>query len=354
MQGKSNVKKWLIALSVLLNIVVLIVAVTMMFYRGEMVRAMQASKIESRIDFFEQYPVSDHDIVFLGDSITANAQWNELFTGITVKNRGVAGDTTVNVLARLDQVIQGQPQKVFLLVGTNDLTHGPADRKASYQNYLTIVNRIINESPNTQLVLQSLMPRNKAYRQEIESFNAFIEGLAASKDLRYINLYPHFLSKQGELKEELTNDILHINGEGYRLWRSLLAPHVLSIGMSTSNPAAINRLKKDPLAEAFKHQQSNVQVMGKGVVDRLLPDDIDGSQHQRFILKLTSGQTLMVAHNIDLAPRVERLRAGDSVAFYGEYEWNSMGGVIHWTHKSGDHHSPHPGGWLKHQGKTYQ
>lgn len=106
------------------------------------------------------------------------------------------------------------------------------------------------------------------------------------------------------------------------------------------------------LQEAFDRRQSNVQIRGQGVVTRVLKDDLDGSRHQRFILRLDSGQTLLVAHNIDLAPRVENLSSGDSVEFFGEYEWNSKGGVIHWTH-----HDPggrHVAGWIKHQGRTYQ
>lgn len=106
------------------------------------------------------------------------------------------------------------------------------------------------------------------------------------------------------------------------------------------------------LQAAFKNRQSNLQVQGSGVVVRILPDDNEGSRHQKFILKLGSGQTLLVAHNIDLAPRVSGLGIGDSVEFFGEYEWNSQGGVIHWTHH--DPQNRHVGGWLKHAGKTYQ
>ena len=118
-------------------------------------------------------------------------------------------------------------------------------------------------------------------------------------------------------------------------------------GLPVSSPGA-----GDALQNAYTHRQSDVQVQGKGVVSRILGDDLDGSRHQRFILRLASGQTLMVAHNIDLAPRIERLKTGDTVEFYGEYEWNDKGGVIHWTH-----HDPagrHTGGWLKHGGRTYQ
>ncbi len=106
------------------------------------------------------------------------------------------------------------------------------------------------------------------------------------------------------------------------------------------------------LRRAFKQHTSNLRVEGRGVVKRILPDDNDGSRHQRFILELGSGQTLLIAHNIDVATRIPDLRKGDKVAFRGEYEWNPEGGVIHWTHN--DPGGQHPGGWLKHKGKTYQ
>ena len=108
----------------------------------------------------------------------------------------------------------------------------------------------------------------------------------------------------------------------------------------------------EALARAFEQRASNVQVEGRGVVRRVLSDDNDGARHQRFIVALASGQTLLVAHNIDLAPRVAGLRKGDVVSFSGEYEWNAQGGVIHWTHR--DPGKRHPAGWIKHNGKVYQ
>ncbi len=107
----------------------------------------------------------------------------------------------------------------------------------------------------------------------------------------------------------------------------------------------------DAIGRAYQNQERGVQVRGEGIVTRMLSDDKDGSRHQRFILRLRGGQSLLVAHNIDLAPRLSPLREGDRVEFYGEYEWNPKGGVIHWTH-----HDPggrHVGGWLKHSGRTY-
>ena len=123
-------------------------------------------------------------------------------------------------------------------------------------------------------------------------------------------------------------------------------PDVISISTreSTQNANAVT--------DAYQNQLSDIQVSGSGTVSRVLSDDNEGSRHQRFLLRLSSGQTLLVAHNIDLAPRINSLKNGDEVQFFGEYEWNSKGGVIHWTH-----HDPggrHIGGWLKHNGRKYE
>ena len=98
--------------------------------------------------------------------------------------------------------------------------------------------------------------------------------------------------------------------------------------------------------------RSGEQVRGSGSVSRILSDDNDGSRHQRFIVRLSSGRTLLIAHNIDLAPRVRSLSVGDTVSFYGEYESNDRGGVIHWTHH--DPRGSHAGGWIEHKGRRYE
>ena len=106
------------------------------------------------------------------------------------------------------------------------------------------------------------------------------------------------------------------------------------------------------LSLAFNERRSGVRVRSEGVVTRVLADDNDGSRHQRFLLRLESGHSLLISHNIDLAPRVDGLHQGDSVAFAGEYEWNERGGVVHWTHR--DPAGKHVAGWLRHDGKLYQ
>lgn len=108
----------------------------------------------------------------------------------------------------------------------------------------------------------------------------------------------------------------------------------------------------DSINAAIDAGESGVQVTGTGVVSRILADDNDGSRHQRFILTLDSGRTLLVSHNIDLAPRIDALRVGDSVSFNGVYEWNDRGGVVHWTHH--DPQGEREPGWLRHGGRVYQ
>jgi hypothetical protein len=102
----------------------------------------------------------------------------------------------------------------------------------------------------------------------------------------------------------------------------------------------------------YRTQRSGVIVEAEGTVDRLFADDLRGSRHQRFVVRLRSGYTVLISHNIDLAPRIDDLRAGDRIAFRGEYEWNDRGGVVHWTHHDPD--GRRPGGWLLHDGRTYR
>ena len=133
----------------------------------------------------------------------------------------------------------------------------------------------------------------------------------------------------------------------------LSSQHGSTLNEAPSSISEISTGKSDAIiANAFSNRESNLQVSGQGVVTKLLSDDNTGSRHQRFIIKLSSGQTLLIAHNIDLASRISSLQEGDSVQFYGQYEWNEKGGVLHWTHR--DPNGSHVAGWLQHQGQRYQ
>lgn len=112
-----------------------------------------------------------------------------------------------------------------------------------------------------------------------------------------------------------------------------------------------NQQGLEVIQKSFERKLSNVQVQSVGKVKAILRDDNEGARHQKFILLLDNGLTVLVAHNIDLAPRIEQLQKGDTVEFFGEYEYSEQGGVIHWTHH--DPQGRHVSGWLKHQGKSY-
>lgn len=107
----------------------------------------------------------------------------------------------------------------------------------------------------------------------------------------------------------------------------------------------------DPVRALFDEHRSGVEVQSTGTVSRILPDDLDGSRHQKFLLTTPSGVSILIAHNIDIAPRLDGLAKGDRVDFRGDYEWSDKGGTVHWTHR--DPSGRHEAGWLRWNGRTY-
>lgn len=138
-----------------------------------------------------------------------------------------------------------------------------------------------------------------------------------------------------------------------RIWL-ILAFAILTYFASDYSPEKATSVPQvqNSLEQAIQQQRSDVQLEVSGTVYKLLADDLEGSRHQKFLIKTADGHSLLIVHNIDLAPRINSLQKGDSLSVFGEYEWNEKGGLIHWTH-----HDPagrHIGGWIKHQGQIYQ
>jgi hypothetical protein len=130
------------------------------------------------------------------------------------------------------------------------------------------------------------------------------------------------------------------------------SPAVQPARNNVVQPPRNDAVANTPIDQLFHNRESNVQVEGEGVVTRTLPDDLDGSRHQKFIVRIPSGLTILIAHNIDIAPRIEDLKEGDTVRFRGEYVWNKQGGLVHQTHH--DPTGKHTSGQLIHNGQTYQ
>lgn len=178
-------------------------------------------------DFFRAHPIQPGDIVFLGDSLTDGCRWEEVFPGLPIKNRGINADTTAGVLKRLPDILSGKPRAIFLLIGTNDLPwyeyRPDSDIIADYRQILQTCGE---ESPDSRLYVQSLLPRDPVYTPRIKRLNKQLRSLAEVYRCTFIDLFPHFIGRDNGLKPEITNDRLHLLAGGYAIWRELLLPYL--------------------------------------------------------------------------------------------------------------------------------
>lgn len=183
-----------------------------------------------KVEQFKAYPDSKKDIIFLGNSITAGVDWTELLGKSNLRNRGISGDITFGVLERLDEVTEGKPAKVFILIGINDISRNIPD-SFIIENYKKMIRRIKTESPKTKIYFHTLMPVNNEFTQfknhynkdeHILHVNEALKKLAASESITLIDLYPHFLNADNKLDKKYTVDGLHLNAEGYKVWARIL------------------------------------------------------------------------------------------------------------------------------------
>ncbi|MEQ1488796.1 MAG: DUF3465 domain-containing protein [Methylotenera sp.] len=122
--------------------------------------------------------------------------------------------------------------------------------------------------------------------------------------------------------------------------------------IESAQVSATTGMDAGAIVEAYGAHRNLPQVQGSGIVTKVLKDDTKGLQHQKFLLKVSDNITILIAHNIDLAPRVADIHESDTVGFKGEYIYTPKGGTVHWTHK--DPRGKHAAGWLQHNGKTYE
>lgn len=187
-----------------------------------------------RASLFDCLPVDTTDIVFLGNSLTHGCEWHELFGMPNIKNRGINGDIVEGIRLRLAPIVKGQPAKLFLLCGVNDVSHNlTADSIAGALGNL--IDIIRTESPRTRVYVQSLLPINNSFgrykaikdkEQVIRDINLLLEPMVVEKGCTWINSYPAFVDADGNLDARFTNDGLHMMGNGYIHWRDILLPYV--------------------------------------------------------------------------------------------------------------------------------
>lgn len=197
-----------------------------------------------RVKLFELMPLQHEDIVLVGNSITDGAEWNELFHNLHVKNRGISGDITAGVLHRWASIVAAKPRAIFLMIGTNDLARG-IGTDSVIKNILLAADYLQQESPRTRLFIQSILPVTDYYKKfgghtskaaQIKEVNSFLKVAAAKHRYTFVDLHAEFIDAAGKMQLHLTNDGLHLTGEGYLLWKHLIYPHVYQY---ESKPALI-------------------------------------------------------------------------------------------------------------------
>jgi lysophospholipase L1-like esterase len=229
--------KWILAISVVANVVLLVTLAWGVRKLGGwkylLFRAKNdgiAALYEHRKNHLSMLTVDQTSVVMLGNSLTAFCEWAELMDNPNIKNRGISGDGTEGVLSRLSGITRGKPSVIFLEIGINDLLF--LGNEQISKNYRKIVAQISQESPATRLYLQSILPVNAGLRfvpidnQDIQELNNGIRQIASDYGATYLDLNPHFQDERGELSAAFTLDGVHLNEKGYALWKRLLEPHM--------------------------------------------------------------------------------------------------------------------------------
>ncbi len=159
--------------------------------------------------------------VFVGDRLTQAGAWSEWLPDHDVVNLGRAGDTTADVLDRLDDVIGAQPSTVVLLIGTNDLSHRASVEQVVRGNE-EILFKLHHELPQARLVVQSVLPREQERAEDIHQVNIHLRQFAPTVKAEWVDLWPVFAEEDGEIRAELSGDRLHLNEAGYEAWAQVL------------------------------------------------------------------------------------------------------------------------------------
>lgn len=184
---------------------------------------------------FALTPHPSNPVVFFGDSMTDRGDWNKLFPDVPLINLGIGGDTTAGLLNRIDQVIDMQPPKIFLMIGTNDLCFY-RDVPETLKNYDKILSILHRELPDTDIYIESVLPYNDTIfpaaglrsNENILTLNEGIKKLAEKYNDPYLDITPDFTAPDGRLPAGLTVDGLHLNQKGYELWRDKITKYVKS------------------------------------------------------------------------------------------------------------------------------
>jgi lysophospholipase L1-like esterase len=247
--------KRLLVISVIFNVIFCSLGSYLIYSRGGMsyiknrvalvvgARTTQNTSVNTasylnRYSLFKNLPKTESAIIFLGDSITDLGEWSELLSKPGIINRGISGDTVNGIFNRLDDITTLKPKKVFLMIGINDIAAGKSLSEI-ISVYDKILDKFSKDTPGSQIILQSVLPinyeiysaafhsnSNLKKADKIVSLNKGINKLADKYKFTYVDLYTPMASQEGKLKPELSNDGIHLNGDGYDVWTKIIYSYV--------------------------------------------------------------------------------------------------------------------------------
>ncbi len=245
---KYNLNSLLLLISISLNVLVLLSAVSIIFRNGGIyyiknkLLTLGKKNIQTDLNInsyykhkksqFEILTKSNDPIIFLGDSITDEGEWVELLENKHILNRGISGDTTRRILNRLDAIIQTKPKQIFLMVGINDFVNEKKSIEEVLSKYKIILEEFQNKIPQTQVFIQSVLPvnNNLTYflqdNQKVIKFNFKLQELAKEFNYQYIDVFSHLADSENQLDVKYTTDGVHLNGKAYLIWKEAVKKYV--------------------------------------------------------------------------------------------------------------------------------
>ena len=182
-----------------------------------------------RVSLFDLLPITEEDIIFVGNSITGSCEWAEILDNNKIKNRAILGDNSLGILNRIDRIAKFKPQKIFLMIGVNDLSERIKIDSIA-QNYENIIKRIKSLSSKTKIYIQSILPVNDDFKdvknEDIIELNSKIKNAAKEYKATYVDVFSHLQDSSGKLNREYSNDGLHLLGIGYIKWKNIIEPYI--------------------------------------------------------------------------------------------------------------------------------
>lgn len=240
-QIKSKTTSYVLVLSIIINL-------GLIGYLNKMCFNTNNAKIENQVkvnkesetivyflardEVFTQLPSDSNEVIMLGNSLTQNFEWHEIFPDVNIKNRGINGDITLGLLQRLPEVLESKPLKIFIEIGINDIQQGiPIDQ--IYQNYTAVIQKIKKYSPTTKIYVQNLLPAHvHLYNNKnklivlITDLNTKLEEYCLANSITYIDLFSTFKDGDKLNSNYDSGDHLHLNGTGYLKWCELIEKYI--------------------------------------------------------------------------------------------------------------------------------